>query len=145
MRRLALVWLVPATMAAVLRADLAEVRAEPHPEKRARAALDFAEDALRQARAAYGSGEAQKSAQLLGQVRESVELADESLKKSGKKPGKSPRPFKEAEQKTRDLLRRLKDFKGEMSVDDRAALEPVESKIQQIHDDLLIGILEKRK
>ena len=57
------------------------------------------------------------------ELEESVELAHTSLNQTGKNPRKSPKYFKQAEIATRDLLRRLDSFQGEMSFDDRPMLD----------------------
>lgn len=132
--------------APVLRADLDRVRAEPNREKRSKLALENAEYALKAARKAYGEGDTAAVSQRIAEVRESVELAAASLKETGKNPRKSPKYFKNAEIGTRNLLKRLDGFREEMSVADRPMLQETISKIQQIHDDLLVGVMEgKRK
>ena len=83
-----------------------------------------------------------KSTALIAEVRESVELAEQSLKETGKNPRKSPKYFKKAEIQTRALLKRIEAFQDEMSVNDRPSLEPLHAKVQQVHDNLLMGIME---
>lgn len=124
------------------RADLQQAKAEPNLEKRSKLALDNAEQALTEARAAYAKGEFAQVEARATELRESVELADASLRDTGKNPRKNPRWFKHAEIVTRDLLRRLDAFEQEMSVTDRAMLDPVKAKVQQVHDNLLLGVVE---
>jgi len=131
-----------ATPAALLRADLAQVKAEPNLEKRSKLALDYAQQALKDARAAYGEGESAKATPLIAQVREAVELAESSLKETGKNPRRSPKYFKKAEIETRALLKRIEAFQDEMNVSDRPTLDPLRAKVQEVHDDLLMGIME---
>jgi len=126
-------------------ADLARVEAEPNLEKRAHAALDNAEDALRLAREAYGNGEDAAAAERLEEVQRSVEMADSALKQTGKNPSRSPKHFKQAEMRSRDLLRKLDSFREQMSVADRAAAERVMEAVQKIHDAWLDGIMGKKK
>ena len=123
-------------------ADLAKARAEPKLEKRARMALDNAEDVLKSARQSYGEGDFDKARGLLQEVAESVDLAFASLKQTGKDPVRSPKPFKQAELKTRGLLRRLAAFSDEMDLGDRPAVEKVRGAVQKIHDAVLNGIME---
>jgi len=125
--------------------DLARVEAEPHPDKRAHMALDNADDALKQAREAYDKGDNEAMAARLQEAERSVELADSSLKETGKNPSRSPKHFKYAELKTRDLLRKLNGFREAMSVTDRPPLEHVIGTVQKIHDALLDGIMGKNK
>ncbi len=125
--------------------DLARVQAEPHPDKRAHLALDNADDALKHARDAYDKGNNEAMAARLQEVERSVELAESSLKQTGKNPSRSPKHFKYAELKTRDLLRKLESFREGMSVADRPALDRVIGTVQKIHDALLEGIMGKNK
>ena len=83
-----------------LLADLGRVKAEPNLEKRSRAALEHAEQILKDAKRAYADGNLQKTSELVEQVAESVELAEASLKASGKDPIRSPKYYKIAEIKT---------------------------------------------
>jgi hypothetical protein len=47
---------------------------------------------------------------------------------------------------TRELLKRLEAFEHEMGFNDRPMLEKVKAKVVQVHDDLLVGLMEgKRK
>jgi hypothetical protein len=77
----------------------------------------------------------------LGEVRESVELAQTALAATGKKPGRSPGPYKYAETKSRELLKRIEGLKQEMDSSDRSIIEPVQNRVQEIHDAWLDGIL----
>jgi len=125
--------------------DLARLQSEPNLEKRARAALNNAEEALKQAREAYKNGDTAAAESRLEEVEQSVELADSTLKQTGKNPSRSPKHFKYAELRTRDLLRKLDGFRDDMSVADRPALERVIATVQKIHDALLEGIMGKKK
>ncbi|HLY18899.1 MAG TPA: hypothetical protein VKR61_16830 [Bryobacteraceae bacterium] len=128
--------------AAPLRADLAQAKAEPNLEKRSSLALDNAAQALAQAREAYARSDHARVQSLANEIKESVELAETSLHETGKNPRKSPKWFKRAENSTRDLLRRLDAFQHEMDVADRPMLDGVKAKVQQVHDDMLLGVLE---
>ena len=131
---------------APLAADLAQVRAEPNLEKRSRAALDLAEKSLRASRQAYADGDLEKTAALLDEMEQSVDLAETSLKETHKDPIKSPKHFKYAEIKTVDLLRKLEAYSQDMSVLDRPMVEKAKEKVQEVHDRLLHGIMTgKRK
>jgi len=125
-----------------LRADLTQVKAEPNLEKRSKLALDHAESTLKSARGAYNNGDSDKTKALISEVGASVELAEISLKETGKNPRKSPKYFKRAEIETRALLKKIEAFQDEMNVADRPTLDPLRAKVQQVHDDLLMGIME---
>jgi hypothetical protein len=129
-------------LAAALPAGIKEVLAEPNLEKRSKLALDNADAAYQAARSAYDAGETGRSTAALQEVQESIEVAYASLEGTGKDPRKSPKWFKKAEMETRDLLRRLSSFQDAMSFDDRAAVDPVKAKVQQVHDKLLMGLME---
>jgi hypothetical protein len=75
-------------------------------------------------------------------VGESVDLAHSSLKETGKNPRRSPKYFKHAEIETRGLLKRVEAFQDEMNVADRPMLDTLRTKVQEVHDDLLMGIME---
>lgn len=125
-----------------LRADLQTVKAEPNLEKRSKLAMENADRALKEARAAYAKGEFKETETAIAEVQESVELAVESLRETGKNPRKSPKWFKRTEIETRDLLRKLDNFRDEMSVVDRPPVEKAIAKIQHVHDELLSGVME---
>lgn len=125
--------------------DLAHIESEPHPEKRAHMYLEHADSVLKDARDAYDKGDSQGASSLLEEVQRSVELTQTALKQTGKNPSRSPKHFKYAELKTRDLLRKLDGFREAMSVADRSAADRVIAAVQKIHDALLDGIMGKNK
>lgn len=127
-------------------ADLGAAKAEANLEKRSKLALDNAQAALQAARAAYNQGDNAAAAAALEEMRQSVDLARDSLEQTGKNPRGHPKYFKQAEITTRDLLRRMETFQQEMSYLDRPMVEGAKTRVQQVHDDLLIGLMEgKRK
>jgi methyl-accepting chemotaxis protein len=127
-------------------ADLSAIKAEPNLEKRASRALDNAAVAQKAAEEAYSKKEdAEQANAALDEVSQSVELAYASLRETGKSPVKSPRHFKEAEIRTRELLRRLTDLRETMSALDRDQIDKVLAAIQKIHDELLAGIMGGKK
>lgn len=126
-------------------AQLDQARAEPNLEKRSKLALENAGAVLKEAREAYRAGNGTDTAAKVKELQDSVELAYTSLTDTGKNPRKSPKYFKQAEMTTRELGRKLDDFQREMSYNDRASLDAVKAKIQQVHDDLLTGLMEGRK
>ena len=140
-------WAVALTLACgvaapELRADLKAALAEGDLGRRSKLALDNAEAALQAARSAYQQGDLEKTKAAVHEIQESVELAYQSLRDTHKNPRRSPHWFKSAELATRDLLRRLDTFNHDMGYDDRPMLKPVEDKVQEVHDDLLLGLME---
>jgi hypothetical protein len=125
-----------------LRADLKQAMAERDLGRRSKLALDNAEAVLKTARAAYERGDSEKVAAGIGEIVESVDLASESLTKTGKNPRSSPKWFKQAEIQTRDLVKRLETFQRDMSFADRPALDKAKNRVQEVHDSLLLGLME---
>jgi hypothetical protein len=125
--------------------DLESVRAESNLEKRSDRALENANHAIDMARDSYAAGDLKKSSEALQEVRDSVALSYESLSDSGKNPRRSPKHFKRAEMSIREMLRRLKGLESDFSVEDRNILMETERQLQQIRDDLLAGIMSKKK
>ncbi len=129
----------------LLRADLQQAKAETNLEKRSKLALDNADSALKRAREAYRSGDIDKAREAAGEALESVELCRVSLVATGKDPRRNPKWFKRAELQTRDLLRRIEAAQQEMSYVDRPMLDSLRAKTQQVHDELLTGLMEGNK
>jgi hypothetical protein len=121
--------------------DLSQVLAEPNLEKRSRLALQHAEAALRRAADAYQAGNWEETRQALDEIRRSVEVSYAALKATGKNPRRSPKHFKHAEGRTRNLLKRLEDLRQRFSIEDRPHIEAVEGYVRQVHGELLGGIL----
>ena len=131
-------------MLACRAADLDAVKSEPDLEKRSDRALDLADKSLSASRDLYSAGEYKKALAGLEDMRQSVDLARDSLVESHKSPSKS-KYFKRAELRLRGLARRLEEFARDCALDDRPAVEALAAHVNQVHDDLLSGILEKKK
>lgn len=127
-----------------LHADLKRALAEPNLEKRSGMALENAVAALKSARAAYDKGDNDQVSKDAAEVLESVDLAATSLEQSGKNPRRSAW-FKKAEIATRDISKRIQDFQNQMSYVDRPLLEKVKARVQEVHEELLLGVMEGRK
>jgi hypothetical protein len=129
-----------------VRADLNAALAQTNLEKRSELALNNANAALKAARKAYSAGDNAAVTAAVSEIRASIELTAHSLRETGKNPRKHPKYFKKAEIGTRDLLRRLDTFQQEMSYVDRPMVDPLKAYIQQVHDELLAGLMgEKQK
>ena len=124
--------------------DLGAVKSEPNLEKRSELAIQNADTAVTTAREAYNGGDLEKAQTALTEVDQSVELAYDSLVDTGKDPRKSSQ-FKKVELKTRALLRRLEGLRDTFSFSDRPAVERVQTHVSEIHDNLVNGIMSKRK
>jgi len=125
--------------------ELDAVRAEGNLEKRSKLALDNAASALKSAREAYQAGDTATVTAKADEIGQSVDLAYNSLTETGKNPRKSPKWFKHAEMETRELTRRLEDFAQQMNYNDRAILDKTRARVEQVHDELLTGLMEGRK
>jgi hypothetical protein len=125
-----------------LRADLKQAMAEHDLGRRSKLALDNAEAALKSARAEYDRGETEKATAGISEFIESVDLASNSLNQTGKNPRSSPKWFKQAEIHTRDLLKRLETFQRDMNFTDRPMLDKAKARVQEVHDGLLLGLME---
>lgn len=128
-----------------LAGDLKKALAEKNLEKRSGLAMENATAALKAARNAYKEGDNARTAAAIAEIQESVELAATSLAQTGKNPRRSPKWFKRAEIGTRDLLRRLDAFENEMSFVDRPMLEKATAKVHEVHDELLVGLMEGKR
>ena len=131
--------------ASALQADLKKALAEPDLERRSKLALDNAHAAYQTARDAYQKGDLAQVQLSIDEMEQSVDLAFRSLNDTGKNPRKSPGWFKKAEISTRDLARHIASFQDEMSYADRPMIEKLKARVQQVHDDLLLGLMEGRK
>jgi|SRR5215471_3416522 len=125
--------------------DLTAVKNEPNLEHRSELAIANANTALDAAREAYSAGDADKTAKELDEVSESVDVAYEALSATGKDPRKSPRYFKKAEMAVRTLLRRLEGVSQSFSVSDREKIDAIRNHISEVHDNLVQGIMSKKK
>jgi hypothetical protein len=126
-------------------ADLKAALAERDLGRRSKLALDNASSALKEARAAYEKGDNAKVAAAAAEIQESVDLAYDSLKSTGKDPRRSPKWFKHAEIETRDLLKKVETLQHDLNFQDRPMLDKVKTRVQQVHDELLTGLMEGRK
>jgi hypothetical protein len=126
-------------------ADLATIQQEPSLERRSQLAMDYAGAALDAARTAYQASDLEKAKMSLGEVGAAVDLAFDSLQQTGKEARRDPKFFKRTELSTRQLLRRLEGLAESMSFEDRAVAEKVRDRVAAIHDDLLQGIMGKKK
>lgn len=125
--------------------SLEQVKADSNPEHRARAAIDYAALAEKNAEAAYARGEMESVAAQLRNVEESMDVAQESFVASRKTPGRNPGPYKYAEMRSRELLIRLSDLELKMDTVERSDIARVKTKVQEIHDAWFEGIMGRKK
>ncbi|MDQ6666439.1 MAG: hypothetical protein M3Z23_18830 [Acidobacteriota bacterium] len=138
-------WIFALLFMVALYADVATIKAEPNLEKRARLALTEAGDVLTTAQGAYEKGDLPGAQAALLKMLELVEAAQSALAETHKNPVRSPKHFKNAEVKSRELLKRIEGFERSMDFQDRNLIEPAKTKIQEIHDVWLLGIMGPKK
>ncbi len=126
-------------------ADLKRAMAEPNLEKRSRLALENARTAYQAARDAVQKGDMDQLKASAQEVQDSVDLAYQSLEQTGKNARSSPRYFKSAEQETSDLARRLDSLQQDLDYQDRPLLDKVKARVQEVHDSLLLQLVEGKK
>lgn len=124
---------------------LAAVRAEANPEKRYSLALEFGDKQIKRAREQYDNGRLEGFRTALQLVDKSVRLCDDSLRSTGKDPARSPKHFKRAEKKLREMLRKLSGLENAVSVNDRSDVEKVRMAVQELQEEMLIDIVGRRK
>jgi hypothetical protein len=122
-------------------ADLKDIQNESNLERRAKLALDHAEESFGRAKAAYAEGKLDQTGAELRDLQAAVEVAHDALDATGKNPRKHAGPFKSAETVTRDLLRKLDGLSNSMDFDDRKLIEGPKTKVQEVHDRWLEEII----
>jgi len=125
-------------------AQLDAVKSEPDLNKRAELAVDQADRDLDAARQAWQNGDWNKAVADLTDLRQSAELAETSLDDT-RKPPRNNRHYKDVELKLRVLLRRLDGFRLEVDYDVREDVNRVETRVQEVHDQILDAVMTKRK
>src|SRR5271163_2231910 len=122
--------------------DLASIKLEPNLERRSELALMNASSAMDAARDAAADEAKLKAA--LQELRDSVDLAYQSLEDSGKSARRNPKFFKRAELKTRELMRRLTGLEQAVDAEQRPVVESVRDRVSKVHDDLIQDIMRKK-
>lgn len=120
-------------------ADLAAVKAEADPIRRAAKAIDYAFGAVQDARRQMDDAAVFKTS--IEAVAEGAELAAESLEAGPRKIG----DWKKAEMRVRDLLRRLETLRQDAPIDDRTAVEAVAARVRIANERLLALVMGRRK
>ena len=124
--------------------DLAAIKQEPNLERRSERALENASAAMDAARDASTAGDPEKTKAGLEELRDSVDLAYQSLTESGKSARRNPKFFKSAELKTRQLMRRLDGLAQAVDAEERGFVEKVRERVSKVHDDLIQDIMQKK-
>jgi hypothetical protein len=130
--------------ACLLRADLAEVKAEANPEKRSELALLHAEAEIAAAKKAYEAGEMDAFRKSVEEVAELADISIDSLDSTGKRARRNPRYFKRAEQRLLVLIRRVDSLEKDVSIEDRALVGAVRKRVEAAHERVLHDIMTKK-
>jgi cytochrome c556 len=122
-------------------ADLTAVKAEPNLEKRSEKALVYAGEVLTAMRAELDRNDVEKIKDQLIEFQAAVDVSVDALEATGKNARKSPKYFKRAELRLRELQRRLETFKRDMGIDDRPVLDGVLAHVAKKIDTLVEATL----
>lgn len=125
-------------------ADLSALKSEPDLDRRSELALVNGDHAIDSARKALNDGDDKAVDAALDEVRQSVDLSYDALAHTNQAPRKS-KYYKSAELKVRALIRRLNSFRDEVSFDARQHVDQVIKRLSDVHDELLEGIMSKKK
>jgi hypothetical protein len=127
-------------------AQLDAVKAEPDPNRRAELAVDQADHDLDGAREAWQAGDWAKTQAALAELKESAELAEASLEQTNKlKPPRNNRHYKVVEMKMKELIRRVDAFRLEVDYEQRDTVNQVETRLQELHDQILEAVMTRRR
>jgi hypothetical protein len=113
----------------------------PNLEQQARLSLEKADKALADAKAAYAKHELEQTKSFIQEMLNDVELAEKSLADTGKNARRRPKQFKFGETKTREMLKRIDSLENDMDIDERPFVAAAKVKVQEIHDEWLLGIM----
>ncbi|MCX6590600.1 MAG: hypothetical protein NTZ56_03660 [Acidobacteria bacterium] len=120
--------------------DLAAVKAEPDPVKRANRALDYAFEQLAEARKLTSDGSAEALKSTAEQVTAGIDLMVETFGQARRRTS----DLKKAELRLRDLIRRLETLRQDAPFEERAVIEAVETRARASNEKLLELVMGKR-
>jgi hypothetical protein len=133
---------------AMLLAEMASAAAIPHQpraqaklERQSIVALKAAGRALKAAHEAYRDDDLAMMSAAVDKFEQEFDLACSFLTQSGENPRENPRYFKEAEIQIRKLSRKLDYLQVQMRYDDQLILEGAKARLQQVDDELVIGLV----
>ncbi len=143
---LALALLGPLALSALAQeTSLATVEAISDPERRSKEAVRYAQRTLDRAVRAYRGGDAETGRAELGRVADAVDLAVASLESTGRHPRKHPRPFKNAEIQTRNLIRQMQQAQRQAHFEDFEDYDAPIERVSKANRKLLLGIMSSKK
>jgi hypothetical protein len=133
--------LLPLAAAPIPASSFDQVKAAPNPERRARAAVEFAVTAERNA---LSNGDKKSCRGIDDHAREhgnDAGLSDREQEDAGTDLG----PYKYAEIRSRELLIRLDDLERRLLVEDRELVAVPKARVLEIHDYWFERIMSRRK
>lgn len=116
-----------------------ELRTEHDPGRRSEKALALADEAFDGARGFYGKGEIKKGDAQLDNMTQALRECAESLATMHHGGGH----YKKAEMRVSTLQRRLQGLLDDIDLQDRGWAEYIARKVDEIHDQLLAGVMRK--
>jgi hypothetical protein len=116
-----------------------ELRTERDPARRSDKALILADQAFDDARGSYGKGDIHKGDAQLDEMTVALRECVGSLEAVHHASGH----YKKAELRVAVLQRRLKGLLDDLDAEDRGWAEFTERKLDEIHDQLLAGVMKK--
>ena len=117
---------------------LTELRSEHDPFKRSDKALTFADTLFEQARDFYDKGDVHSGDAQLENMTKALKECVQSLTSANKS-----RYFKKAELHVATLQRRMQGLVDDLSLNDRGWAEFTQRKMDEIHEELLLGAMKK--
>jgi hypothetical protein len=137
MKPLSIALLSLAAAAIAAGSGLEAVKAEANPERRSELALAYAGEVLTRLRPELETKTWAAVAPEVEEFRAAVDLSVASLKATGKDARRSPKYFKRAELKLRELSRRLKGLQVLLGVEDRPRMDEVIAYVERLQDELV--------
>jgi hypothetical protein len=128
-------------LALALALDLDQVKTEPDPGKRAAKALDYSYERLAEARRLASEQQMAPALAEAANIAVGAELALESLQSGKRNTGN----FKKAEQRCRDLVRRLETFAQDLDFEERPKVKSIADRVQAVQEELLGMILGRSR
>jgi len=125
-------------------ADLNWVMSEPNLEKRSDRALENADEAVGEARKSYRAQDMKAFATALKEVRDSVELSYKSLQESGKAARRSPKYFKRADARLRELAKKLDNLEKDVMMDERTEVTALKKRVDELDEQVVLDIMTKK-
>ena len=125
------------TWAGAAESGLETIKAEANLERRSELALAYAGEVLTKLRPGLETKEWAAITPEIEEFRAAVDLSFAALKATGKNARRSPKYFKRAELKLRELSRRLRGLQVLAAVDDRPKMDEVIAYVDKLQDELV--------